>query len=198
MYQMIRRNYYWPSLPASCYETVRSCVACEKERICLQSNSTHLKNLSPSGPLEDIAIDLLGELKLTRRGKKILLVIVDRLTKLVKTVHLRRITAFNIAKTFTAHWKFTYGAKKSVLTENGKQFNAKFLLEMHNILGTKARFTTTYHPKSNYQTERFNRTILESIRRYTADHPYDWDKFSDALTYAYNTQEQTSTGYPPL
>eukprot|EP00171_Calliarthron_tuberculosum_P006049 IDg6049t1 len=66
MYQTIRKHYYWPSLAASCYETVRSCTAYAKERIRLQANATPLKLFPPSGPLEDIAIDLLGDLTPTR------------------------------------------------------------------------------------------------------------------------------------
>ena len=46
--------------------------------------------------------------------------------------------------------------------------------------------------------ERFNRTILAALRAYVADHPRDWDLYSSALTYAYNTQPQTSTSIAPF
>ena len=62
----------------------------------------------------------------------------------------------------------------------------------------KNLFTTTYHPQTNGQIERFNRTILAAIRHYVADHPKDWDLFTDALTFAYNTQVHTSTGCTPF
>eukprot|EP00171_Calliarthron_tuberculosum_P009412 IDg9412t1 len=96
------------------------------------------------------------------------------------------------------HWDFVYGVPKSVLTDNGKQLKAKFLLKGHCTLGARARFTTTYQPNANAQTERFNRTILASTRRYTADHPKDWDQYSEDLTYAYNTKSNTSTGHLPF
>ena len=59
-------------------------------------------------------------------------------------------------------------------------------------------FTTTYHPQTNGQVERFNRTILSALRHYVAEHPRDWDLFSDALTYAYNTQAHASTMLAPF
>ena len=46
--------------------------------------------------------------------------------------------------------------------------------------------------------ERFNRTILSALRHYVAEHPWDWDLFSDALTYAYNTQAHASTMLAPF
>eukprot|EP00171_Calliarthron_tuberculosum_P007048 IDg7048t1 len=82
----------------------------------------------------DIAMDLLGELTPTRRGNKFLLVIVDRFTKLLRTIPLRQITALDIAKAFTTQWAFVYGVPKSFLTENGRQFNAKFLPEVPRTL----------------------------------------------------------------
>ena len=46
--------------------------------------------------------------------------------------------------------------------------------------------------------ERFNSTILSSLRHYVAEHPKDWDLFSDALTYAYNTHAYQSTSVAPV
>lgn len=89
-----------------------------------------------------------------RRGKKLLLLIDDRFTKLLKTAPLRRIMAFDISNDFNTQLSFTYGAPNSVLTDNGKQFRIKFLLEVQIM----------YPINANWQTERFNKTILESIR----------------------------------
>ena len=36
------------------------------------------------------------------------------------------------------------------------------------------------------------------IRDSVSDHPHDWDLYSSALTYAYNTQPQTSTSIAPF
>eukprot|EP00171_Calliarthron_tuberculosum_P003633 IDg3633t1 len=120
----MRKQFYWPGLALSCYQAVGACLACARERIKLQSNSTTMKLFPPSGPLEDVAMDLLG-------------------------------------------------IPKTVLTDNEKQFNAKFLQQVYRVLGVKPQFTTTYHPRANGQTEHFNRTILSSLRRFIAGHPKD-------------------------
>ena len=66
------------------------------------------------------------------------------------------------------------------------------------MLGVKKLYRTTYHPQTNGQVERCNSTILASLRHYVAEHPKGWDLFSDAMTYAYNTQAHESTSVAPF
>ena len=198
MYQTLRRQYYWPGLALDCYQTVRSCAHCARERIRLQQNASQLQLFPAVAPLEDIAMDILGELWTTKRGNKYLLVINDRCTKLVRTIPMRGITALDVAKAFCTHWAFAYGMPRTVLMDRGPQLASKFLQEVFRAMGVKAKYTTTYHPKANGQTERFNRTILSGLRKYIGDHPDDWDLYSDALTYSYNTQVHASTGFAPF
>ena len=134
----------------------------------------------------------------TRRGNKFLLVITDRFSKLVRTIPLRRITAMEIAKAFTHQWVFFYGPPLTLLSDNGPQFAAKLFIDICRIIGTKNRFTTTYHPQCNGQVERFNRTIINALRHCIADRPKEWDLFTDALTFAYNTQVHSTTGLSPF
>lgn len=63
----------------------------------------------------------------TNRGVINLLVIVDRFTKLVRSILLNATTAVEIYKAFTSHWAFSYVIPKSLITVNGKQFNPEFL-----------------------------------------------------------------------
>ena len=65
-------------------------------------------------------------------------------------------------------------------------------------MSIKNNFTTTYHPQSNGQVERYNRTILAARRTYVSDHPRDWDLYTDALTYEYSCQPHTSTSVAPF
>ena len=127
-----------------------------------------------------------------------MLVISDRFSKLVRAVPLKKVTASEVAKAFVHHWAFPYGAPIWLLSDKGKQFIAKLFRETYRMLGVQNLYTTTYHTLTNGQVERFNRTILASLRHYVSEHPKDWDLFSDALTYAYNTQALESTSVAPF
>ena len=198
LYYSLRRHFYWPSMPVACYATVRNCVSCAKNRIKLRRVSKKMKLFPASGPLEFVAIDILGELIRTPRRNRYLLVISDRYSKLVRTVPLKKISAIEVAKAFVHHWVFVYGPPALLLSDNGSQFTSKLFKEICNLLGTANVFNTTYHPQCNGQVERFNRTILASLRHYVGEHPKDWDLFSDALTFAYNTQAHKSTNLAPF
>ena len=143
-------------------------------------------------------MDLLGELVVTPRGFKYILVIVDRITKLTHAIPLRSKSALDIAKAFASHWVFKYGIPKTILTDNGSDIAGQFMTEFHQILGCKSLTTTTYHPQTNGQTERFNRTLLAALRTYVGDHPTDWDLYAETFTYAYNSQPHSTTGQRPF
>lgn len=100
-----------------------------------------LQILSLLGPIEDISIHIIGDLTQTRQANKFLHVIVDLFTKLMKTVPFLLITELDIAKALTAHWAFTYGFPKSLLKNNGMNFNHKLFSEANRILNAEALFS---------------------------------------------------------
>ena len=88
---------YWPALAADCHATVRRCPTCARNCIKLSRNTTQLKQFPATAPLEAVAIDILGELIRTSRGKQYLLVMSDRFTKLTKSVPFRTQSASEVA-----------------------------------------------------------------------------------------------------
>ena len=198
MYQTMRRHFYWPSMTVDIHQWVDRCDACARNRIKEQKHVYKMKLFPPSKPLEYVAMDILGPLPRTKTGKRFMLVVTDRFTKLTKTEALRTITALSVAKAFCKTWVYNFGTPKVVLTDNGSQFAARFFLKVCKILGIHKVFTTEYHPQTNGQAERFNRTILASLRNYVSESQKDWDEWLGPLTYAYNCQVHRSTGMTPF
>ena len=192
----LRRHFYW--LPIDCHQTVRTCIECVKNRIRLRRNSKRMTLFPAKAPLEFISIDIMGELIRSKRDNFPPLVITERFSQLVRTIAMKTIRAKTIAKAFVEHWIFVYGTPIWVLSDNGPQFAAKFFQDVCRILGAKNLFTSTYHPQCNGKVERFNRTMLAALRTYVADHPRDWDFFTDAITFAYNTYVHRSTKVAPF
>ena len=157
-----------------------------------------MKLFTHNAPLEFAAIEILGELISMRRRNRYILVISNRLSKLIRTVPLKEITAVHIAQAFVHHCLFVYGPPVKFLSDNGKQFTARFFQNVCRILGMRDVFTTTYHPQANGQVERFSLTPTSALRMCVGEHPDDWDLFSDAVTIAYNTQHHRITNIAPV
>ncbi len=86
-----------------CYSVVRFCRECARERITWKKRSRELTLFPAKAPLEEVALDILGELIRTKRGNRYLLVMVDRYSKLVRTVPLKKVRAWDVAQAFVTH-----------------------------------------------------------------------------------------------
>ena len=104
----------------------------------------------------------------------------------------------HVARTFFNDWVGPYGPPSFLLTDNGPQFVAKFFAAICLLLGVKQHTITAYHPQTNGQVERYNKTLVSRLRHYVADHQRNWDEFVQPLTYAYNIQVHKSTGTSPF
>ena len=198
LYYSLRRDYYWPDMAVDCYATVRECVTCARNRIKLRKNRKMMTLFPAISPLVCVSIDILGDLMRTKRKNRYLLVITHRFTKLVRTVPMKKISSTEVAKELVHHWVFVYGPTIYLLSDNGSQFTSRLFQDVCRILDIENIFTTTYHPQCNGQVERFNRNVLAALRLYVADHPKDWDLFTDALKYAYNSQVHRVTKVAPF
>ena len=113
-------------------------------------------------------------------------------------VPLKRITAYDVAVAFVEHWVFKYGAPATLLSSDGSQLVAHFFRPVCNIIQVQNIFTTTYHPQTNGQVERFKRTLAAMLRCYVEENPGLWCLCASALCYAYNISVQSTTGTTPF
>jgi transposase InsO family protein len=99
-------------------------------------------------------------------------------------IPLRVTTALAVAQAFCDHWVSVYGPPVSLLTDNGPQIAVKFFQDACAELGIKKVFTTSYHPQTNEQVERYNRTLVEALLAYVSRRQDDWDEYTSAVKYA--------------
>jgi Integrase zinc binding domain/Integrase core domain len=166
MFRTIRRSFFWPRMVEDVYDTVRQCDLCARNRISEKRRTNPLKLFPAKGPLESVAMAILGPLPRTKHGNRFLLVIADRFSKVTNKVPLRTVNALSVARAFCDHRAYVYGPPVSLLTDNGPQFTAKFFQAVCAELGIHKVFKTAYHPQTNGQVERYNRTVLASLRGY--------------------------------
>lgn len=143
-------------------------------------------------------MDILGPLPETSSGNLYLLIICDLFTKFTRAIPLMNITAVDVTSALSEHWIAAYGPPDSVLTDNGPQFASLFFQGVCGLMGFKNLYTTIYHPQTNGQVERFNRTLVDMLRHYVEEHQDDWDELVAVLTLAYTSRPHRTTSIAPL
>jgi transposase InsO family protein len=136
--------------------------------------STPLNVFPPDGPLEFVAMDILGPFPVSQSGSRYILVISDSFSKLSVAVPLPDQTATMVAQDLVDLWLVFHGAPLVILTDNGSNFASKFFGVIKNMLGVNHVYTSAYRPSTNGQVERFNATIADTLVVLT-NKKRDWD-----------------------
>jgi transposase InsO family protein len=196
--QTIYRAWYWPSLSRDVTEFIKRCPSCAAQRLKRGPQRTHkLTIFPPEGPLEFVAMDVLGPLPETKRGNRFCVVMCDRFTKISIAVPTPNQTAETCAQVFVDRWICYYGVPLIILSDNGSNFASKFFSVLTHILGIKHVFTSPYRPSTNGQTERWNATLVDTITHYLFAEK-DWDELVGVATASYNHSVHSSTGFAPF
>ena len=77
--------------------------------------------------------------------------------KLMKMVHLapctKEMTAMEYAKLFVDHIFQLHGVLEVIISDWDPHFTGKFWKSLFDLLGTDLRFSTTFHPQTDGQSE---------------------------------------------
>ncbi len=106
---------------------------------------------------------------------ELILVIVDRLTKIVHYVPVKiTIDAPGLAEVIIDVVVRHHGVPESIVTDRGSLFTSKFWSSLYYFLGTKMKLSTTFHPQADGQTKRQNSTMEAYLRAFVNWEQDDW------------------------
>jgi len=198
--QLLQRQHSWVGMHTQVAEYVRSCHACQVNKPSTQLPYGLLHPLDiPAGPWDSVSLDLTF-LPLTSSGKDCCVVFVDRFTKFVRIVPCSRtITAPGVAQLYVTHvLRHGFGVPRELVSDRDPRFTGHFWGELQRLMGTKLSMSSAFHPQSDGQTERANRTFKEMLRSYVASRPGSWCQHLDMLEFAYNNSVHPATGFSPF
>ncbi len=186
--QLVRRMYWWPAMATQIREYVQGCFICQQNKHLQRSPAGKLMPLPiPSYPWEWVTADRITNLPKTKRGHTAILVVVDRLTKMAHFAPCKnQSTATDVAQIFTDIVFKSHGVPEALTTDRGPEFTNKLIAAMCEIVGTKHRKSTAYHPQTDGQTERMNRVLEDMLRHYVSPRQDNWDDLLAPLEFAVN------------
>lgn len=198
-FELISRSYYWYKMYDEIKLYVLSCLQCQMNK---PRNSNKLGLLYPlpipNQKWEQVSIDLITQLPKTRNGNDCIIVIVDKLTKMSHFIPTTtNVSATEVAKIFMNEIVRYHGLPKVIISDRDGRFTSLFWKSLWKLLDTNLNMSSSFHPETDGQTERMNRTLEQMLRNYVNYKTNDWDKWLINCEIAYNNSIQTSTGYSP-
>ena len=199
-YDLLARSFYWPSMQEDVREFVRTCPTCAATKSSNKQRPGLLQPLPiPSRNWEMVSMDLIVGLPMTPRGVDSIVTFVDKLSKMIHCVPTTtKVTAVELARIFMDNIVRLHGLPERIISDRGPQFTSAFWTELFKQLGTYLNKSSAYHPETDGQTERANRTVEEMLRAFVNDKQDDWDLYLSAAEFAYNNSVNPSTGETPF
>jgi transposase InsO family protein len=91
-----------------------------------------------------------------------------------------------------------HGIPKTIISDRGTQFAARFWEHLHECLGTKLIRSSSYHPQTDGQTERINQIVEDMLRASILHFDNSWEKCLSLAEFSYNNIYQASFKMAPF
>ncbi|GBG72069.1 hypothetical protein CBR_g11003 [Chara braunii] len=152
----------------------------------------------PEGRWQSISMDFIGPLRPpTPRGHDAILVVVDRFTKRARFVPCHyAMSAHEVANIVFDRVVRDHGLPLNIISDRDPRFTSRFWRRLHEVYGTQLRFSSSYHPETDGQTEIMNRTLGDILRKIVRD-DQQWDLHLAHVEIAYNHAVSPATGMSP-
>ncbi|CAF3939456.1 unnamed protein product, partial [Rotaria sp. Silwood1] len=144
----------------------------------------------PDGPFLLISIDFCGPLKRTPRENQYVLIITDYFTCHITAIALPNCMVETAAQALMNEYFCIYGIPSTVISDQGSHFQNQLMKYIQKLIGYHHFFNTPYHPQTNGIVECFNGTFIPQISKLPYCEGNNWDKYLEAVVFAYNSGTQ--------
>ena len=160
MIELVTRKFWWPGVIKEVKQYMEGYNTC-------QYNKNHTEQLAeklmpnsiPEKPWAHISADFITKLLLAQ-GYNSILVVVDRLTKMVHFIPTTEKTSVEeLARLFRDNvWKL-HRLPRSIISDRGPQFVAGVMWELNRMLEIESKLSIAFYSQTNGQTERVNQEL---------------------------------------
>jgi hypothetical protein len=178
---------------------VARCTTCNKAKSHLNPHGLYLPLLVPSGPWEDILMDIVLGLPKTKRGQDSVFVVVNHFSKMTHFIPCNKTNnATHIADLFFSIIVRLHGMPNTIVLDCDAKFLGHFFRTLWNKSGTKLLFSTTCHPQMDGQTEVINRTSSTMLWDVLDTNLKLLEECLPQVEFAYNRVVHSTTKFSPF
>lgn len=201
MCETLSRQYYWANMLKDCKAYARTCEVCQLTKTATQSPYGLIMPMPvPQQRWTEISMDYITGMEKLKNGNEKVLVVVDRLTKMVHLIptplELNTKALFNI---FMKEVVRLHGIPEAITSDRDPTFTSHMWSVFSHFLGIDRRMSTVNHPQTDGQTERMNRVVEQQIRALRLTHSdLNWEELLPIAEFAINGSYQTTIGTTPF
>lgn len=158
----------------------------------------------PERPWEDISMDFITGLPqskdpVTGLAYDAICSVICRLTKAGEFIPFRKnYTAEQLGYVINDRIIRHHGMPKTIISDRDKLFTSNYWATLVSAIGIQRKLSTAYHPETDGQTERTNRTLKQYLRTYCNYQQNNWVSLLPMAQLAYNNKLSESTGKTPF
>ena len=161
--RMILTRVTWPNAQRTIKEWFHNCLTYQQMKI--------TRNIYPTRQLNEavarfthVHMDIVGPLPAINNSPfRCLVTFIDRSTNWIEAHPVHSITAEEVCHAFLTSSFSRFGVPLYITTARGTQFESQLFAQLSQTLGFCRLRTTSYHPQSNGNVERFHRTLKAAL-----------------------------------
>ena len=199
-YYHLAEKFYWKKMFQQVHKFVQSCTTCQKAKTVTHTTKNLLQPLQvPPDRWTSVSMDFVTGLPPSTNGHDMIMVIVDRFTKVAHFIPTyKTLTGEEAAKLFLSHVVKLHGFPEELVTDRDIRFQSKFWQTIQHILGAQLSYSSANHPESDGQLERTIQTVNRLLRSYTHNDPTNWVELLPMLEFSYNSTYHSAIKTTPF
>ena len=196
----VQQSFFWPGLAKDVRRWIKSCDSCQRVKALHASPMGKLQPLPiPGRRWSSVSMDFITDLPVTVQGHDAIWVVVDRLSKMVHLVAIKKsITAEQVAKVYEREVIRLHGVPDDIVSDRDVRFMSHFWAALHDAFGTKRNMSTKNHPQTDGQTENANGVLEDTLRHFVGPFQDDWDDKLAVAEFAMNNAWNSSIQNTPF
>nr|GEV37386.1 retrotransposable element Tf2 [Tanacetum cinerariifolium] len=177
MYEDLKQHFWWNGMKQDIATYAWRCLICQQD---------------------EISMDFVTRLPRTQKMNDAIWVVVDRLTKSAHFLPIRKdFLISRLADMFQQEIVRLHGTPETIVFNRDPRFTSRFWKGLQSAWGTRLKFSTTFHPETDAQTEGTIQTLEDMLRSCALEWTGNWDEYLYLVEFAYNNSWHASIKAAP-
>ena len=202
LFEHLSRRFWWPNCHKDSTRYARGCEACQRNNPNTRRPYGQLQPLEPpQSAFRHLTLDYIGplpECKVRGYTYRYILQVIDRLTKRAWITPTETTTARETALALRDNVFRFCGLPDSLTSDQGRCFIDATWKDICKELKINHKLSTSYHPQTDGQTERSNKSLEVYLRHFVNFRQDDWAQQLPIAEYCFNDQANASTKTTPF